>query len=75
MFISQEVRRLGKDMVLHFNMWTQYDNYFHNKKIKIWTSNGVFFIDTYPNIDAFNIFEKFYLHKCIKISNIKKAID
>ena len=75
---SKNVSVIYKDtkinIVDNFNDWEQGRYEVVNKITNqiIWTANGVFFIDFSPNIQAFNIFEKMYLHRCIKKSTIKK---
>jgi len=74
MFIKQETRLLGKDMIHNCQDWTQKKHTFSNEKMEIWTCNGVWFVDTHPEMFMFNVFEKFYIHRCIKKSKIKKSI-
>ena len=74
--IKQETRDLGNDMIDNCQEWHQSHHTFSNGNIQIWTSNiPMFDIDTYPNTNSFNVFERLYLHRCIKKSIIKKGIQ
>ena len=74
MFIKKETKELGKDLVESYEKWEQNPHTYSNGKLEIWTANGVLFIDSRPETKMFNIFEKFYIHRCIKKSKINKAI-
>jgi hypothetical protein len=56
--------------------WKQTGYYISNTKTgcRIWTANGLLFIDFYPNIEAFSLWEKIRIHRAIKIRNIKNAV-
>jgi hypothetical protein len=75
MFIKNETIQLGQDMINNCQKWKQGMYCYYNGNIDIWTANGVLEIDSYPKIDMFNIFEKFYIHRCIKKSKIKRSIS
>lgn len=77
MFISDETKLLAKDLIENHKDWKQYDHTYHNKRsdVSIWVSNGVLFIDFYPNVNAFNTFEKRLIHKAIRKSIIFNTID
>tara|TARA_R110000796_G_scaffold126793_10_gene241847 strand:+ start:1813 stop:2052 length:240 start_codon:yes stop_codon:yes gene_type:complete len=75
MFISKETKDLGEDLMYNHKTWKQYRYTISNGKFDIWTSNGVWAIDSNPETCMFNTFEKFYIHKCIKIANINNAIS
>lgn len=75
LFIKEETKKLGEDIVNNYNSWGQSKYTFGNGSIEIWNSNGVRYIDFYPNIGAFGFFEKKYIYRCIKKSKINKALD
>ena len=76
LFISKEVKAFGKKMVAHHNDWRQGGYTFkHKSGMEIWTSNGVLFIDTYPNTNAFNLFEKFYINRCRRKAARKNLLN
>jgi hypothetical protein len=76
MFISPIVKELIEDIKTNHENWKQYSYTFYNTRTtkQIWTANGILFIDFYPNIKAFNIFEQIAIHRAIKYSNIKNSI-
>jgi len=74
MFIKQETKALGEDIIDNFDCWSQAAHWYTNGELKIWTSNGFSFIDSYPETHMFGFFEKIYIHRCIKRSKICKAL-
>ncbi len=62
------------DLIVNFREWNKLHHLYSNGSIHIWVGNGVFFIDSYPEVKMFNIFEKFYIHRCIKKSIISNAL-
>ena len=75
MFIKEEVKKLGLHIKLNPNKWKQTYCCYESENLEIWTANGFFFIDSYPSTCMFNIFEKYYIKKCIKIAKINKVIN
>ena len=73
--ISKEVKELCDDMILNNKSWNQSRHTFDKKdtNVSIWVSNGIPFIDFYPEIKAFNLMEKIYIHRYIKKSIIKSS--
>ena len=69
--ISEAVKTIIKSMMTDPS-WKQDDCLYYNEDVKIWTGNGLLFIDYYPKIGAFNIFEKIALKKAISMSIAKK---
>lgn len=76
MFISDIVEDLIADIKINHQDWIQYAFTLYNKNSgkQIWTANGVMFIDFYPNVHAFNIFEQRAIHRAIKYASVKNAI-
>lgn len=76
MFISEEVKLLCRDIEENYNNWIQTEYIFKNEisGMGIWTGNGVLFINFYPGISSFNIFEKYKILKAIKIANCLNCI-
>lgn len=76
MFIGPDTKALVNDIVGNYQNWCQGHYTYTNKEtnISIWTGNGLFYIDFYPNISAFNIFEKALIKTAIKKSIILKCI-
>ena len=75
MFIKKETRELGQDMINNPQDWVQRSHTFAKGGFEIWTANvPILSIDLRPFCGAFNVFEKIYLHRCIKKSRIKKAL-
>jgi hypothetical protein len=72
--IREEVRKLGEYIVNNPTKWTQTHCTFNSKEISIWTGNGVFFVDSYPNTGMFGICEKFYILRCINTAKLKRAV-
>lgn len=75
--ISQGIKDIAKQMIENPNDWVQGEYEFINRKnldIKVWTSNGVLFINFRGN-SGLNIFEKIYLNRAIKQSIANKLIS
>lgn len=76
LFIKKETKLLGLDLINNSKNWEQTDCTYSNGKLSLWTENiPVLNLDSYPGVGMFNIFEKFYIHRCIKISKINKALN
>lgn len=76
MFIKKETKELGKDLIDNYENWYQGSHTYSNGKLTLWTANTpLFHLDSYPNTSMFNIFERAYIHRCIKKSKIKKALN
>ena len=71
MFIKPETQALISS-ILNDKGWIQCDCYMANTEsgAKIWTANGSWCIDFYPNISAFNFFERRAIHGAIKKRNV-----
>jgi len=75
MFIRKETKELGRDLVENCQKWKQGHCTYSNGKLSIWTANWpIIDLDSYPETNMFNIFERLYIHRCIKKSIIKNAI-
>jgi hypothetical protein len=83
MFIKKETKKLGQNIISDFKNWNDkpftFSNNdepfkFSNGHISIWIASGVFYIDFHPTANFFNIFEKFYIQRCIKTSRRKRAL-
>lgn len=62
-------------MIDNYQNWKQGTHTFGNGKLEIWTASiPIFNMDSYPETNMFNIFERIYIHRCIKKAIIKKAI-
>jgi hypothetical protein len=72
MFIKEEVKKLGLHIKNNPCKWKQTYFCYESENLEIWTANGILFIDMYPRIGMFNIFEKYYIKNCIKIAKLKK---
>ena len=65
MFIRPHAQFIINSMKNNPEDWTFTEYRMTNLKINInlWVSGGAIFIDTYPNTQAFNFFEKMTIHK------------
>ncbi len=65
MFIRPHAQFIINSMKENPEDWTFTQYYCTNSKINInlWVSSGAMWIDTYPNTQAFNFFEKMAIHK------------
>ena len=75
MFITKETKELGRDLIENCQNWEQGHHTYSNGKLSLWTCNVPWIdLDSYPETSMFNIFERIYIHRCIKKSKIRKAI-
>jgi hypothetical protein len=74
MFVSKEVEELGRQIIEHPEDWSQDSYCFKSDRLEIWTANGVFYIDSYPETNMFNIFEQFYIRRVISYHSKIMAI-
>ena len=64
--VSEEVKALCSS-ILTDKKWEMKSNYtFGNDNSLIWIGNGILFVDFYPEVRAFNFFEKILVLKAIK---------
>lgn len=74
--VKKEILELANDIEHNIEDWKQAQHYIVNEKsnIKIWTSNGIWFIDFYPSCSAFNILEKIIIKRAIIKNNCNQVL-
>ena len=72
MFIRPHAQFIINSMKDNPEDWTFGNCTCENQKLNIclWTSNGFWFLDTYPNTEAFNIIEKWIISRLKGKTNI-----
>lgn len=75
-FVNDETKKLIRSLINNPQDWEQFDHWIINKMSRkvLKTSRGIFFIDFRPEIKAFNLVEKFLVHRAIKICNLKQIL-
>jgi len=73
MLIRQHALELRRSILMDEGWKQLSDHTFGTDNLKIWTANGFWFIDFYPGMQAFNIFEKILIHYAIASRKIKDA--
>lgn len=73
MFIGEDVKALIES-ILNDKGWGVSDYTFDRGSTSIWIGNGILFVDFYPSVSAFNIFEKVFIFRAIRKRIIKDTI-
>lgn len=74
--INEGVKLLCKDMIDNSENWEQTEHTYDKKdtELRIWTANGINYIDFYPKLESFNKDEQMFILESIKTSRIRNAI-
>ena len=75
MFISQDVKNLCQDMIDNYDKWESTRHTFKKGNTVLWVCNSFSYVDFYPNIDAFNVFEKIKIYTTVKKSKFLKVMN
>jgi len=74
MIVREHIKALGKYIKENPDKWTQTEYRFSCGKLDIWTGSSLFYLDSDPSSQMFNVREKFYIRDCINegVNDLRK---